>query len=612
MRSIRRSAYKIRLATLAALTIFGWTGVVAADPSAPHASPPDPASLWTLVRTGRVQIVRFETPAGADLEIASSSGVVRLALPAQVALAAGQPYRVRISNIPGQPALTFYPTLRLIGFIMPPAGVDPLDHPIPVHFVAQDFQDAAQGRLVSNVIYLEDPATAYPVAFPPGELPVVDLSPGEDVMREASALGRPILFIQMGNWQPTEGEFDSVPAAPPVHILPDSASHHSLLTPGAPGLRSTDHSPITPASHHSTLTTHHSPILSPSVGLRPSLAACQHNPPVVRQSYKVHPRMPWDEYLCDGGDRVPYAHFSGHTKFVQPAGTDDEAAPIIQRELVGLTQGEAVAQFSRPGEKPRLVASNEVCVYAPRFALMRSSSVSVEGLQIETPRGVGQLDRRGMFRTRTTADERTGRQPARTARGRTRHSGMLMVDIPAGMDETRLIAALHQHEYFAQLAGHVGPNEAGQADEARLAKSIEAAAVWNRVQFPAYTAIIEGGGQITGYMQTGEVQQAREPYRKPGELVLTKAARPLAAQPGDIIELAIYYRNIGQRPLESISIIDSLTARLEYVPGSAKSDRTAIFTAAPNEVESSELRWDVRDPLPGGEAGMVWFQAKVR
>ena len=127
-----------------------------------------------------------------------------------------------------------------------------------------------------------------------------------------------------------------------------------------------------------------------------------------------------------------------------------------------------------------------------------------------------------------------------------------------------------------------------------------------------FRSIVEGGGQITGTAQPGGVDQIRERYRKPGELVLQKTATPDSAKQGDEIEFAIFYRNTGERPVESVSIIDSLTTRLEYVPDSSQTDRRAVFTAAPNDANSHELRWDILEPVPGGKGGVVWFKAKVR
>lgn len=540
---------------------------------------PQGADLHSLVRSEWVQIVRFEAPPGAQIDVATSSGVVQLVAPAQIGLALGQIYRLRITYSDDVQKYELYPTIRLIGYTMPPAGVDPAAYPIPVHFVHRDFLDAVAGRFVSNVIYLEDPITALPVAFPPGEIPVRDVVPGEDVLARASELGRPIVFIQLGNRVPLDAAFEAGQGDPPSFWVP---SYSSETTQPASGIQTVGGDTRIPLPHLRSWSSRHSTPASTS------------RQTVIRQPYKVHPRMPQDEYVCDGGDRVPYAHFTG------------------EHEVAGVGVSETVAQFSRPGEPPRMVSSNEVCVYAPRFGLLRSTATSVGGLYIEGPRGVNHRVQRGAVETRVALDRRSHTDLTRSLRRGERPLRIDTQEPVAALDELRVIDAVHQEDVYLQTKSRIGSNDLSQAEELRLAKSIEAARVWTRVQYPAYTAITQSGAQITGYMQTGEIQQVREPYRKPGELVLIKRADPELARAGDEIEFVIEYHNTGSLPVESISIIDSLSARLEYVPGTAKTDRRAVFTAAPNEVESHELRWDISDPLPGRKSGVVWFKAKVR
>jgi hypothetical protein len=59
-------------------------------------------------------------------------------------------------------------------------------------------------------------------------------------------------------------------------------------------------------------------------------------------------------------------------------------------------------------------------------------------------------------------------------------------------------------------------------------------------------------------------------------------------------------------------VSDSLSPRLEYVPGSAQSDRDAVFTTEQNEAGSLILRWEVSGRLAAGQGGVLRFQARVR
>jgi uncharacterized repeat protein (TIGR01451 family) len=543
---------------------------------------PQPTDLEALVRSGWVQIVRFESPIGATVEIASTSGSVALEIPATIGLASGQPYRLRVSNIPDRPGITLYPTIQLLGYIMPPPQVDPAEYPIPIHFLDRDVDDVDAGRMLSNVVFLEDPLFALPVAFPPGEVPVLDVRAGEDPLIRASDLGRPIVLIQVGNRVPLDDRLDSGPEDPPVYVVP-APVYRSGNDPD-PSVRHTGWSGglvAAPGAMSSVATGHSHPL-------------CSSYLPISRLPYKVHPRMPFDECLPDGGDLIPYVHFNAYD------------------QITGLGASETVAQFSRPGERPRVVPSNQVCLYAPRFGLVRSASVSIAGLYLEGPGTVDHRVRRAAMESRTSASSRIRNDRSRLLRLRESPITVAMREPPAALDELRVIAAITTRDYFEILTGRTGPNTLEQSDEARIAMSIEAAKTWQLDQFPAYTALTQSGAQISGTAVTGEIQQVKPPILRPGELVLRKMVTPHAAKAGDIVEFVIDYTNVGQTTLESISIIDSLTARLEYVPNSAQTDRRAVFSAAPNDVGSQELRWDISDPLPGGEHGVVWFQAKVR
>jgi uncharacterized repeat protein (TIGR01451 family) len=597
MRRLDWNSHARRTLIVFGLVAVSWTSVVAAQrPSqsrsanmvrqtahvGAHQAAPAPTDLASLLRSGWVQIVRIEEPAGAKVEIASNGGVVELTVPGHVGLALGRDYRLRVSNIPDKQGLEMFPTIRLIGYLVPPPNVNPIDNPIPLQFTAQDFDEASRGRLVSNVIYLEDPTTALPRAFPEGELPIVEVPPHEDAIFRASDLGRPMIFIQLGNRVPLDGRLENLPGDPPVFMAPTTVRSSGGQADSA----------IVPAGWQSPLAAAAAAV-SGSTG-HCSAPACYPNQPVVRLPYKVHPRMPRDECLPDGGDDIPYAHFTGADR------------------LTGLSPSETAAQFSRPGERPRLVTSNQVCVYAPRFGLVRSSSAAIARLRLEGPRNVDHRVKRAAVEARVTTDYRLQQDKVNSLRRRERLSSVAMNETLGGIDELRVIAAMIKEEGYDKVFGHIGPNDVGQADDPRIARSIEAARAWNRDQFPAYTAITEGGGEIAGSTLTGEIQQIKQPIRKPGDLTLWKTVTPPNARQGDVVEFAISYRNVGQLPLESISIIDSLTPRLEYVADSAKTDRRAVFTASPNDAESHELRWDISDPVAGGEGGVVWFQAKVR
>jgi uncharacterized repeat protein (TIGR01451 family) len=101
-----------------------------------------------------------------------------------------------------------------------------------------------------------------------------------------------------------------------------------------------------------------------------------------------------------------------------------------------------------------------------------------------------------------------------------------------------------------------------------------------------------------------------QPPDKP--LVLCKWTNVTTAQIGDIVTFYLKFSNQGGQPITDVAVSDSLTARLEYVPGSAKADRDAVFTMQQNEAGSLILRWEIQGRVLPGQGGVVSFQAKIR
>jgi uncharacterized repeat protein (TIGR01451 family) len=101
------------------------------------------------------------------------------------------------------------------------------------------------------------------------------------------------------------------------------------------------------------------------------------------------------------------------------------------------------------------------------------------------------------------------------------------------------------------------------------------------------------------------------PPNKPG-LAVIKRVSAGEAEAGDTLTFVIQFRNMGNTPIRSVAIVDSLLPRLGYVPNSAKGPAGTVFTAGENKVGSTELRWEIPGAIPPGGEGYVEFQAVVR
>ena len=94
---------------------------------------------------------------------------------------------------------------------------------------------------------------------------------------------------------------------------------------------------------------------------------------------------------------------------------------------------------------------------------------------------------------------------------------------------------------------------------------------------------------------------------------MTKEVEPAGpVQIGDEVTFTIRYRNGTRSPVSELVLSDSLSGRLEYVPGSSQSDRPANVTTEENEAGSVVVRFEIPGPVPPGQTGTVKFRARVR
>ena len=122
-------------------------------------------------------------------------------------------------------------------------------------------------------------------------------------------------------------------------------------------------------------------------------------------------------------------------------------------------------------------------------------------------------------------------------------------------------------------------------------------------------------GQVDGVAVKGAVVEPEVLTAYPGVAPLTVAKSVDAKgqlESGSIVTFTIRYTNTGNKPITELTLSDSLSGRLEYVPGSNQSDRAANFSATANEAGSAVVKWDMPGTLLPGQGGTVRFKAKVR
>jgi hypothetical protein len=107
-------------------------------------------------------------------------------------------YRLKLSNIEGQPGLELYPTLEVVP-ANPRTEAFLAHSAVPVEFTKEDFRQVTSGNYLVKVIYLPSPQYQDVAATAPGEIISTQLEPGADPINEALRRGDILLVIRMGN-----------------------------------------------------------------------------------------------------------------------------------------------------------------------------------------------------------------------------------------------------------------------------------------------------------------------------------------------------------------------------------------------------------------------------
>ena len=529
---------------LAALLLVAATSARSQEPPAEVGPAPLPPS---------VQVVRIAGPEGLAVDVLGPStepvpvGDGRGA--ATLGMKVGTAYSLKLTGLPNRPDDALYPVVEVIGHLHRPDGVDPAKFPIRVNLEYEDIEAALNGRLVTRVVYLEDPERAVPIATSKDETPTMTIGPAEDPLKVAMALGRVLAIIRLGTRVPGRDEANAG---------------------GGTGLA---------GGRCEWIGSTGTACGAPCGPCRPS-------------ERPERPTLARDEYLCDGGD---------HKLKAGIAGLDS---------IVGVEPKDALIKF-RDDRGSRVLPTNTVCIYAPRFAVVRGVVGLNVNLGITAITTASRADQQRLSATFQRAGRYAQNTTAELARHRARPSDLGSVLKLADHAEVRVLG---ETDVVSSLAGHVALQRAqaeklrqkvaGNVARQRLVgiKTAESAVV---------TGLVQGLGQSVMAWKPDEQVGVELPPKKAGIAVIKRVSAG-EAEAGEVVTFVIQYRNMGNVPIGSVSVIDSLLARLEYVPGSAKGPARSVFTAEENQAGSSILRWDLPGEVAPGAEGYVSFEAKVR
>lgn len=204
-------------------------------------TPPGVAAEWAVgaghATPGWFQPVRVTLPTTGRVTYfdLSPDRPVTIEAPAQAALLVGRMYRFCLSDLPEFPGADFWPSIELIDRLHPPAGqVDRF--PVAFEFTEEELEMAAAGRLVTKVIYLEQPDRV-PLANLGNGPRITDVEPSRNVLAEADLLGRPVAIVRLGGRTPDRRAPDPqfFGAGNPVRLRVDSpAAGETVMTPRRP------------------------------------------------------------------------------------------------------------------------------------------------------------------------------------------------------------------------------------------------------------------------------------------------------------------------------------------------------------------------------------------
>lgn len=301
---------------------------------------------------------------------------------------------------------------------------------------------------------------------------------------------------------------------------------------------------------------------------------------------------PRDEYLCDGGDHG------------LPAGVKADW------KVTGLEQEDTVAHYDTVDGRTIITPSNQVCIYAPRFGVVRRVVDLQEYARYDAANGYGQITALAKIDENEKIMTSLAKVEPNVNRAQDPASLLKERQQPGELDrEVRLLADIGTLAPYANLqivkAGILTGDE-----KVKIARASLAAITWTGDQSPQITVDSRNAIAAVSDRSPGVIYHLNEP-NKP-VLRIIKLASCGSAKQGEIIEFTLRVDNIGNREMGNVTVVDNLTTRLEYVPDSAKASVAADFSTEPNDGGSEVLRWEIKEPLAKGAGLILQFKCKVR
>ena len=513
---------------------------------------------------GYEQPVRVVLPFGGQVSVANEAGFTALSdYHSLVGLQVGPVYRMKVTGIIAGAEHEVYPTIEMLDRTYPPEALK-LWHPVKIVLSRDDIEDATAGKLVTKVIYVENPDTALPYRQTFDHQATLEVGVGRDPYYVAQRLGRPIAIVRIGSRRPLQNDYDfqNVAYRFPATIMaaPTEPIANTIQQPGVDwetGVYDPHAAPKIPVSFVEKL-----------------------------------PLQYRDEYVCDGNDR------------------GQKATTGVDWKVDGLDLEDTVAHFDTEDGRIVVAPSNRVCIYSPRFSAVKRvlganyETISQklgsanENLQITNAQQTD-FSSTTLQNVQLQANRKT--QRANAFRDQTRG---VLVDKPVKLVGSRQAFKPYENLHLIRFGEH------STSESARLGLAIQSAIAWESDVSAQITINKQQPIIVNDVTETSDMIAVET--RSGSELRLCKLASVISARSGETVEFTIRFDNMGRQIIGNVTILDNLSPRLEYVDGSAECSVDAELKTEDNQGGSTLLRWEISDPLPVGEGGIIRFQCRVR
>jgi len=484
----------------------------------------------------------------------------------------------------------------------------PADAAVEAALADQSEQAEAEGKKKSLLSFGKreevkhsDPFLAQ-AATKPAETPQADPTSDVEVVRVAQAEPRQEMALQPSKPAAPEVPASANPFATEEVQTASAGTVNPFATDGVKTVSAETMNPFATQADRPVAISHESmarepvdhPAYCPPVG---PVENCPPNgcPPatgIVCSTARPFPEYVGDEYICDGGDKGLPVHYNG-------------------TQRMGLDTEDTVAEFMDHTGEQHVKASNKTCVYAPRFASVRTSTGAQLDFNID--KALGHQDQAAVvgLDTMQSLDEKVQRDEAVGMQMRERSSGIegnaydgLLAKAVSAKKHVKLIGASEDFQFFRDgMFAKVNP--------AVIGVMIDAAFDWTGDRGVRIMAVDLNGQEVNGRF-TAQDFTGVEDRRTPGDLRIVKVADRNLAKPGDIVTFTIRFDNIGDRELLGVRVLDNLSPRLEFIEGTVDSDLDGKLTVEDNTAGGQLLIFDFEQGLAGQSGGYVSFQTRVR